>query len=116
MGLEHGSLESIILNSIWKLEEEGNSESSVNQVFEKINLSGEQRAYTTVKTVMDRLFDKGVLSRFKLGKKFFYKSAYSKDQMVKMALEKIARQYFDSDLGLLISHVQIESSREAAMV
>jgi len=116
MGLEHGSLESIILNSIWGLEEDGNAESTVNQVFERVSESGEQRAYTTVKTVMDRLFEKGVLSRFKMGKKFFYKSAYSKEQMVNNALEKIARQYFNSDMNLLVNHLKTHKEVEAASI
>ena len=68
----HGSLESAILSALWGLEKKGIYTNSVKDVYEILAQSDEEkRAYTTVKTVMDRLFEKKVLLRYKSGKKFF---------------------------------------------
>ena len=66
MNLKHGSLESVILNSLWELEKCGIYKNSVKDVFEYINQSNStKRAYTTIKTVMDRLYEKEILLRLK---------------------------------------------------
>ena len=90
----HGTLESIILNSIWRLEEDGTYKHSVKEVWDDINRETEtKRAYTTIKTVMDRLFEKEVLLRVKHGKKFYYRSAYSRSDILRNSLEDIADKY-----------------------
>ena len=90
----HGTLESIILNSIWRLEEDGTYKHSVKEVWENINEETDsKRAYTTIKTVMDRLFEKEVLLRVKQGKKFYYRSAYSRADILRNSLEDIADKY-----------------------
>lgn len=114
----HGSLENEILNTIWSIEENNNNkESSVGEILDLINGSasvgcagnienkrgkGGKRAYTTVKTVMDRLVEKGLLKRFKQGKKFFYKTVNSRQQMADGAIKRLAGQYFNNDLSLMI--------------
>jgi len=99
MNYRHGSLESVILNSIWALEDTGIYKHSVKEVWEHINNNNEcKRAYTTIKTVMDRLFEKEVLLRVKQGKKFYYRSAYSYSDILKTSLEKIAHQYCGGDM------------------
>ena len=72
-----GSLEIDILNSIWELAEvsEG-SDISIQDVVDHLSNKGIERAYTTIKTVMDRLTLKSVLVRYKSGKKFFYSAAF----------------------------------------
>ncbi len=107
MNFRHGSLESIILNSIWTLEKDGVYKHSVKEVWENINNNSEtERAYTTIKTVMDRLFEKEVLLRVKQGKKFYYRSAYSNEDILKTSLEKIARQYCNNDMRELSRFAQ----------
>ena len=107
MNFRHGSLESIILNSIWELEKDGVYKHSVKEVWENANKNSEiKRAYTTVKTVMDRLFEKELLLRVKQGKKFFYRSAYSYDDILRVSLERIAKQYCNSDMTRLSRFVQ----------
>lgn len=106
----HGSLENEILNAVWSIEEDGSGAEtiSVNEVQDSINQTGNIRAYTTVKTVMDRLVDKKILNRQKKGKKFFYSSAFSRNEMAKNAIRHIAGQYFNNDFRLFINTLEKE--------
>lgn len=105
MNYRHGMLESIILNALWELEKSGAFKHSIKDVFDYINAkSPTKRAYTTIKTVMDRLFEKELLLRVKSGKKFYYRSAYSKEDIVKKSLEIIAKQYCNSDFNELANY------------
>ncbi|MCD7780925.1 MAG: BlaI/MecI/CopY family transcriptional regulator [Candidatus Gastranaerophilales bacterium] len=104
MTFTHGSLENEILNAVWAMEENGTSikNISVSEVLNEINKNGNIRAYTTVKTVMDRLTDKNLLKRQKSGKKFCYKSVESREKMAETAINKLAGQYFNNDVRSLM--------------
>ena len=108
MAFTHGTLENEILNAIWTMEENGiNTKSvSVSEVLTQINNSGNIRAYTTVKTVMDRLVDKKLLKRQKLGKKFCYKSVESREEMAATAINRLALQYFNNDVRSLMKALE----------
>lgn len=70
-----GELESAILSVLW----DGAGKLSVRKVHE--SLEREQTlAYTTVMTVLDRLFDKGLVARDKDGKAFVYWPVLSREQ------------------------------------
>ncbi len=114
---KNGSLESLILNSLWELEKTGNYKSSVKEVHDYINNSKNiSRAYTTIKTVMDRLYDKELLLRIKQGKKFFYRTATTNTEIVRNSLEKIAYQYCDGDMVKLIRFGQSLCEPQVALV
>lgn len=104
MAFTHGTLENEILNAVWSMEENGvdTINISVSEVLSEINNNGNIRAYTTVKTVMDRLVDKNLLVRQKSGKKFCYKSVESREAMAQNAINKLAGQYFNNDIRSLI--------------
>ncbi len=104
MTYTHGSLENEILNAVWTMEEKGviTKNISVSEVLNEINNNGSIRAYTTVKTVMDRLVDKHLLRRQKSGKKFCYKSVESREKMAETAINKLAGQYFNNDVRSLM--------------
>lgn len=103
MNFRHGSLESIILNALWELERAGVYKNSVKDVFNYICASETtKRAYTTVKTVMDRLYEKEILLRIKQGKKFYYRTAYSDVDIIMNSLKKIAHQYCNGSMDRLI--------------
>ncbi len=104
MTFTHGTLENEILNAVWNMEENGVSSKniSVSEVLSEINNSGNIRAYTTVKTVMDRLVDKNLLKRQKSGKKFCYKSVESREEMAATAINKLANQFFNNDISSLM--------------
>ena len=102
MNYSHGSLENEIMKTIWMMEEISEDDVSVNEIQESINRnSASSRAYTTVKTVMDRLVEKNMLVRYKKGKKFFYKTVSSRDEMAQLAIQKLASQYFNNDMDSL---------------
>ena len=105
----NGSLENEILSAIWSLEENDEYvDISVSDVQDKVNEASVKRAYTTIKTVMDRLVEKGLLERFKDGKKFCYKSKSSRDEMATKAIKSLANQYFNSNLNSLMKAIEKE--------
>ena len=107
MNLKYGSLESLILNSLWELESQGVYKNSVKDVYSYINIvQNTKRAYTTVKTVMDRLVEKQILLRMRQGKKYFYRTAYSSNDIIANALKKIAILYCNNDLNRLLQVAQ----------
>ena len=98
----HGSLECAILGALWNLEQNGIYTNSVKDVFDILSQNDdEKRAYTTIKTVMDRLFEKKVLLRYKQGKKFFYRTVYSNNEIVVKSLQETANRYCCGDLARL---------------
>ena len=101
MDLKQGDLENIILNALWDLESDAQERIYVGDVQEKIKSSNKAWAYTTVKTVLDRLVDKEIALRQKEGKKYFYNSVVKRDEAGVMALKKVLRQYFKNDVNEL---------------
>ena len=112
MKTSHGTLENEIMNAIWSLEENSEDVDSLNisvgDVFEYINSNFTAKAYTTVKTVMDRLVDKEYLERIKIGKKFYYTSTSSRSESAQTAIKKLARQYFNNDMHSLLKALEKE--------
>lgn len=107
MSYTHGTLENEILNAVWSMEESGmKGEISVSEVLDSINNNGNVRAYTTVKTVMDRLVEKNLLKRQKTGKKFCYKSVETREKMAASAINKIAGQFFNNDMRSFMKAVE----------
>lgn len=108
----HGTLENEIMNAVWSLEENSedceNVNISVADIASFINAYGTHKAYTTVKTVMDRLVDKKYLERFKSGKKFFYSSTDSREQRAQSAIRTLAGQYFNNDIHSLMKALEKE--------
>ena len=97
----HGTLEGAILTTLWNLEEKGIKLNTVKDVFE--SMDSDKRAYTTIKTVMDRLCLKRMLIREKKGKKFFYRTAYSNNEVVINSLNEISQKYCSGDLRKLFN-------------
>lgn len=102
MELKQGDLENIILNALWLMEEEYKEKIDVRDVKDRIKSENQGWAYTTVKTVLDRLVDKELVLRIKEGKKYLYKSVISREQAGEEAIQKLAKQYFRSNFGDLI--------------
>jgi predicted transcriptional regulator len=102
-----GKLEIEILNSVWDLtsEEEG-SDISIQDVVDNLSSNGVERAYTTIKTVMDRLTAKSVLVRYKVGKKFFYSATMNRDEMARDCINEISEQFFNGDSSKMIRFIE----------
>ncbi|MGE0200698.1 MAG: BlaI/MecI/CopY family transcriptional regulator [Candidatus Melainabacteria bacterium] len=101
MDLKQGDLENIILNALWDLELEGSEKIFVGDIQERIKTAKKKWAYTTVKTVLDRLVDKEIAVREKDGKKYLYKSIVNRDDAGILAIQKVMRQYFKNDIEQL---------------
>ncbi|MBF6600024.1 MAG: BlaI/MecI/CopY family transcriptional regulator [Dehalococcoidia bacterium] len=69
-----GSLESRIMEAMWRL-----GEASVREITDEIAQAGSP-AYTTVMTVMTRLTDKGLLSRALADRAYAYRPATSREE------------------------------------
>src|ERR1700733_2910522 len=98
MDLKQGDLENIILNALWDLEGEGADRIFVGDIQDKIRTAQKKWAYTTVKTVLDRLVDKELALREKEGKKYLYRSVVKRDEAGVLAIRKVIRQYFRNDI------------------
>ncbi len=56
-------------------------------------------AYTTVMTTLDRLYKKGLLSRRKESRAYFYEAKYSVEEMERSMAEDVIDSLFDSSGG-----------------
>ena len=102
-----GKLEIDILNSVWSLTSGSEGRDiSIQDVVDDLSSQGVERAYTTIKTVMDRLTAKSVLVRYKVGKKFFYSAAMNKDEMARENIEEISSQFFAGNYADMIRFME----------
>src|SRR6266700_2199017 len=63
------------------------------------------RAYTTVLTIMDRLAQKGIVTRRKVGRAFRYHANLSADEARLKAVEKIVDGFFEGSADALAAHL-----------
>ena len=99
MQSKHGSLECAILNSLWELEISGCYAHTVKDVFNYVNKNmADSRAYTTIKTVLDRLHEKRLVLRYKQEKKFVYRTTQSKVDFISNSLKNISDRFCDGNL------------------
>lgn len=105
----YGVLEIEILNTFWTLQEQDEDANiSVLDIVNALNKNDIERAYTTIKTVMDRLVSKDVLVRYRSGKKFFYRSTIDRNEAAKSAIENIAQQFFDGSSIKMLRFIEKE--------
>ena len=104
-----GSLEIEILNTFWNLNSENEDRDiSIQYVVDELSANGTQRAYTTIKTVMDRLVTKSILVRYKVGKKFFYKVTMDRREMALDMLREFTNNFFDGNYADMMRFVEKE--------
>lgn len=89
-------LELEVMNIIWELDE-----CSVREVLEKLAKS-RQLAYTTVATILQRLHEKGLVSRRADGISFIYSPKLSRESYSKNLAQSFISKFFNSfgDVGL----------------
>ena len=91
-----------IMNALWK-----NYPASVRNVIE--NLEGDvDWAYTTVKTMLDRLAKKGVLKVNKDRNVSMYEPIVSQKKTREAAIKSFVNQAFDGAIGTLMHHLVAE--------
>lgn len=105
----YGQLEIEIMNVIWnKLDINEDIDISIADVVEDLSENNIDRAYTTVKTVMDRLVSKDILVRYRNGKKFFYKTTVDRYEASKQAVETLAKHFFEGSTVKMLRFVEKE--------
>jgi predicted transcriptional regulator len=67
-------LETEVMEEMWRRET-----GTVREVLEQLNRGPKKRAYTTIMTIMARLYRKGLLTRQRKGKTDVYKAAMGRD-------------------------------------
>lgn len=105
-----GKLEIDILNSIWNMTADfEDRDISIQDVVDDLAQNGIDRAYTTIKTVMDRLTVKSILVRYKVGKKFFYKATMDKREMALDMMHEFANNFFNGNYADMVRFVEHET-------
>lgn len=107
-----GSLEIEILNTFWNLTSiDEDRDISIQDVVDELSKNGTERAYTTIKTVMDRLVTKCILVRYKVGKKFFYKATMDRREMALNMLDEFTNNFFNGDYVKMMHFVEQETEK-----
>jgi len=90
-GLAHifGEFEAKLMEVVWVLERP--------TVQEIIDYLDDDLNYKTTMTVLNRLVDKGVLTRQKIGRAFGYIPVVSRDELLANVFDQMVRGMFDSD-------------------
>ena len=91
--LEIGPLE---MEALGVLSSETGAERSVAEIQASLKTSGHDLAYTTVMTVLVRLYGKGLVQRRKEGRAFLY-SAKRKDSSASKIFERVRNSLFRSE-------------------
>lgn len=108
-----GPLERAIMDHLWS---EASNEVTVRDVLD--SPVGRRSAYTTIMTVMDRLWRKGYLSRRKLGKAYVYHVRRTRDQHVGVLVGRVLAGAGDRRSAFLgfarsVDQKDLEQLREA---
>ena len=77
---------------------------TVRDVYAKIQDETEW-AYSTVKTIMDRLVEKGVLSSTKRANTGLFEPLITRSQARKSAIQSLVERAFDGTFGSLLQHM-----------
>lgn len=106
-----GSLEIEILNAFWNLTADNEDlDISIQDIVDELSKNGLNRAYTTIKTVMDRLVSKSILVRYRSGKKFFYKTTMDRREMALDMMREFTNYFFDGDFVSMLKFVERETT------
>ena len=88
-----------ILKTIWK-----RKTATVREVWQE-GYPNKEKAYTTIQTYMDRLVQKKVLKKEKIGLVNFYKPCLSETKAIKQATESFVSRAFNGSFGLLAQYL-----------
>ncbi|MFZ0819816.1 MAG: BlaI/MecI/CopY family transcriptional regulator [Candidatus Acidiferrales bacterium] len=97
--LELAPLELDCMNALWPLEE-----ATVRQVQEALAVR-RPRAYTTIMTILDRLAQKGIVSRRKVGRAYMYVANLRTGDAQQHAVEQVIEGFFGGSRAALAAHL-----------
>jgi predicted transcriptional regulator len=93
---ELGPLEMAVMDFVWDADPR---EVSVRDVLE--SSAGRQHAYTTVMTILDRLWRKRFLSRRRVGRAYLYRPRIGREQHVQALIEDVLAASSDRRSAML---------------
>lgn len=105
-----GDLEALVMEQLWSSSEP----LSVRHVLEALP-DGRSRAYTTVMTVMDNLFQKGFVVRERAGRAYFYRPSKSRAEHTVEVMEEALSRGGDRGAALMHFVGQLDSDDAAAL-
>lgn len=97
--LDLAPLELDCMNALWQL-----GEATVRDIRKEIAPT-RPRAYTTIMTIMDRLAQKGIVTREKLGRAYRYHANLTAEQARKAAVAHVVAGFFDGSAKALAVHL-----------
>jgi BlaI family transcriptional regulator, penicillinase repressor len=101
--LDLAPLELECMSALWPM-----GEGTVRDIHRELSVS-RKRAYTTVLTIMDRLSQKGIVTRHKAGRAYLYRANLSADEARMKAVEKIVAGFFAGSAVALAAHLATRS-------
>ena len=90
-----GDLEEKVMEVLWK-----KGSATVSEVRKSLK---DKFAHTTIMTILDRLYKKGILKRDKEGKGYRYYPIVSKEEFEKMVAKKVVKDITKTDPSLAIA-------------
>jgi predicted transcriptional regulator len=106
--LDLAPLELDCMNALWPLEE-----ATVRQVQEALS-ERRPRAYTTIMTILDRLAQKGVVSRRKVGRAYVYVANLRTGDAQQHAVDQVIEGFFGGSRSALAAHLSGSVAEKAA--
>jgi len=88
------------MNALWPL-----GEATVKQVQESL-MARRPRAYTTIMTILDRLAQKGIVSRRKVGRAYLYRASLQASEAQQSAVQQLVTGFFGGSREALAAHLQ----------
>jgi BlaI family transcriptional regulator, penicillinase repressor len=95
------------MNALWPL-----GEATVRQVRESLS-ARKPRAYTTIMTILDRLAQKGIVARRKVGRAYLYQANLRPTEAQQHAVEQVVEGFFGGSRDALAAHLAEETRAEA---
>ena len=108
--LDLAPLELECLSVLWPM-----GEATVRDIHRGLAAS-RSRAYTTVMTIMDRLEQKGIVARRKVGRAFRYEATLSAEEARLKAVQKIVEGFFHGSADALAAHLSAQGNAAAEYV
>lgn len=106
-----GPLEAAVMERMWQVE----GAVSVRSIHESLSLE-RAVAYTTVMTVMDNLFHKGVLDRARAGRAYVYTATRSREEHTAVLLGEVLADSADRPGALMHIVEQLDRSEVARLL
>jgi len=97
--LDLAPIELDCMNALWPL-----GEATVKQVRESL-MARRPPAYTTIMTILDRLAQKGIVARRKVGRAYLYRASLQVSEAQQSAVQQLVAGFFGGSREALAAHL-----------